>query len=179
LPFLALRLIPPSLRGFGFAATSLNVVGGALMSTPSTALNFDLSIPCAFHAPMIAAKGDCATCQNRQNAPSATPKCSKFLLFLRFRFSLVTTPSLQLVRCRSRFWLVAVASAGIWNCFVHGKPESAIVIPDHGVNLWIIQHVQRNRTAFCCYQGSPLPERFTLNLRQVVDVSKRLLALST
>ena len=41
--FLALRLTPPSLRGFGFAITSLNVVGGVLISARSTASNLSLS----------------------------------------------------------------------------------------------------------------------------------------
>src|ERR1039457_3866416 len=41
--FLALRLTPPPRRGFGFAATSLNDVGGVLIRTRRTASNFALS----------------------------------------------------------------------------------------------------------------------------------------
>src|ERR1019366_6281174 len=39
----ALRLMPPSLRGFGFATTSLNGIGLLSINRRNTASNFDLS----------------------------------------------------------------------------------------------------------------------------------------
>lgn len=43
LAFLALRLTPPSLRGFGVATVSLNVVGGVAISFRNTVSNLSLS----------------------------------------------------------------------------------------------------------------------------------------